>query len=1106
MKAGTEESRLNKKEIHETPGGSNLMPGNGPESEKNDSHPSRNYSRDVTQFTRTIIRNSRKRLQILLLLFAAMMFPADASAFTIAFNCGDTLDYQGWDGILYEADREYAAGDCGAVGGYLSRNAVEVNYGGDYDPYLYSTCRRGVEGYCFDVPSGNYIVKLGFAETRFDWERQGVQDILIENVPVIEDLDVWSEVERNYAVEYRFFTSVFDNRLDVAFSADYGETFISSISIRSTIPDIAAPAVPSNVEAVGGYYMNIVSWDFHPEEDVEGFYIYRKISDSPFILLNDNPLRTSRYLDEEVVPGVEYRYRVSAVDLFQNESQPSVYSSAVAVEAGSSMIPAYDLILSGDNIEYLDTHVFDEEYVPASFLRESADSMEAGLRYLGGVSRHWHKKGRRIRFADYSPDLQAKRINLEGSREPSLIRERCALGFFRKTGLPAPSAAFRLLRVNGEFKGVYTRVEQIDEYFLETHGLNPAADLYECYGLLCSSREERDYFKLFEKDTNIDGSYRSLIELTEFIERTTGDRFRDQLADRFDVNECLTWYASQILLGNPDFIYRNYSLYFDPVEDHWKFIPRNLGRAFLGSSCRVGIGFGTRDHPHWSGAVHPFWDKILDDPQLRRRYCFVLEGLIDELFTFEETGELIVACADSVRADGRRDIRKPTFEDNGRFENGYLRMLDFARDRSDYLLAEIPDFMPPPSVNLFLNEIGILNETVIVDEAGDYDPWLEIYNDSDESVPLDGLFLTDGESDWFFPSTGSVAPRGRLLVWLDSEPEEGPYHATITPRPEGGLLKLVDPGNLFENPADRLFYGPGKADESNGRYRDAGWFFDALTEPTPGEANLWNPPVALEVSCSPDTVPLGGDLKLDILVTNLTDTTSTVELVYHCRVGIGVRRPYNADLPLLSVSVPPDDEAGFTIELELHEQLAAGRADIIVSALNGGGTTVAVSEASLIASDTPPVRLKINEFLAFNETGISDEFGEFDDWIELYNGEGSDFTLRNIFITDDLGDPGKFRLPGVTIPASGHLVVWADGDTSQGDLHCPFRLDADGEELGLFLRRGGEFELLDSRTFGEQAQDISEGRATDGAAEWTRFDFPSPGRQNGLFGVEGSSE
>ena len=58
-------------------------------------------------------------------------------------------------------------------------------------------------------------------------------------------------------------------------------------------------------------------------------------------------------------------------------------------------------------------------------------------------------------------------------------------------------------------------------------------------------------------------------------------------------------------------------------------------------------------------------------------------------------------------------------------------------------------------------------------------------------------------------------------------------------------------------------------------------------------------------------------------------------------------------------------------------------------------------------------RLVINEFMADNKTAIEDpdEAGEHPDWIELYNGSHETVTLSGLFLTDDLSDPTKWRIP-----------------------------------------------------------------------------------------------
>lgn len=138
--------------------------------------------------------------------------------------------------------------------------------------------------------------------------------------------------------------------------------------------------------------------------------------------------------------------------------------------------------------------------------------------------------------------------------------------------------------------------------------------------------------------------------------------------------------------------------------------------------------------------------------------------------------------------------------------------------------------------------------------------------------------------------------------------------------------------------------------------------------------------------------------------------------------------------------------------------------------------------------------LKINEFMASNEETIADEYGEYDDWIELYNaGEDSVF-LGSMNLTDNLWDPTKWNLPDVYIKAGEFLLFWADNQPEQGAFHTNFKLDDDGEEIGLFPN--SVYETMDSLTFYEQTTDISEGRLPNGFDNWSFFSTPTPGASN----------
>ena len=143
--------------------------------------------------------------------------------------------------------------------------------------------------------------------------------------------------------------------------------------------------------------------------------------------------------------------------------------------------------------------------------------------------------------------------------------------------------------------------------------------------------------------------------------------------------------------------------------------------------------------------------------------------------------------------------------------------------------------------------------------------------------------------------------------------------------------------------------------------------------------------------------------------------------------------------------------------------------------------------------------LVINEFMASNSSYLDDPQGQYDDWLEIYNAADVAMDVGGMYLTDDLNEPAKWRIPSdnpsaTTIPAHGHLLIWADSDTGDAGLHANFKLDADGDEIGLFDVDGST--LVDSVSFSRQVSDISYGRYPDGSNNWRFFSDATAGLKN----------
>ncbi len=143
-----------------------------------------------------------------------------------------------------------------------------------------------------------------------------------------------------------------------------------------------------------------------------------------------------------------------------------------------------------------------------------------------------------------------------------------------------------------------------------------------------------------------------------------------------------------------------------------------------------------------------------------------------------------------------------------------------------------------------------------------------------------------------------------------------------------------------------------------------------------------------------------------------------------------------------------------------------GELALVTSVFSGGGAQA----------------IQINEVLASNQASVPHE-GTYPDIIELYNPGCTAVDIGGLRLTDDPTDPDKFTFDlGVTIPAGGYLVVYANNDDGTSGIHLGFSLNKDGQSLALYdsIDRGGV--LIDSVTFGLQATDYSIGRV---GTNWT---------------------
>lgn len=139
----------------------------------------------------------------------------------------------------------------------------------------------------------------------------------------------------------------------------------------------------------------------------------------------------------------------------------------------------------------------------------------------------------------------------------------------------------------------------------------------------------------------------------------------------------------------------------------------------------------------------------------------------------------------------------------------------------------------------------------------------------------------------------------------------------------------------------------------------------------------------------------------------------------------------------------------------------------------------------------------INEYSCSNISGPTDAFGEYEDWVELYNSGAAAVDLTGYYLSDDDGNPQKWQIPSGSIAAGGYKMVFCSGRNlvSGTQYHPSFNLaQTKNEWFILTSPTNVTVDFIEITQMTKQNHSI--GRQTNGSATWKLFLTPTPGAAN----------
>ena len=153
----------------------------------------------------------------------------------------------------------------------------------------------------------------------------------------------------------------------------------------------------------------------------------------------------------------------------------------------------------------------------------------------------------------------------------------------------------------------------------------------------------------------------------------------------------------------------------------------------------------------------------------------------------------------------------------------------FSPQRAAHEYYTISATIPTATVgDLVINEFMASNDTTIADQNGEFEDWIELYNNTSASIDLEGYFLSDDATDlmqWAFPSGTVIAANGYLIVWADNDEDQSGLHANFKLSASAESIFLV---NAAGEIVDEVSYVDQTADVSYGRSPNGTGDFQAL--------------------------------------------------------------------------------------------------------------------------------------------------------------------------------------------------------------------------------------------------------------------------------------
>ena len=441
-------------------------------------------------------------------------------------------------------------------------------------------------------------------------------------------------------------------------------------------------------------------------------------------------------------------------------------------------------------------------------------------------------------------------------------------------------------------------------------------------------------------------------------------------------------------------------------------------------------------------------------------------------------------------------------------------------------------------LHLRINEVMVSNQGAYLDSNGNAYDWVELANEEDFDVSLDGYTLVDNNPNNAVELKDLVIPaKGYLLLYLTGEQSSGSNYLSFALNKAGDELTLKNPeGEVVSS----ISFGKTKENYTLAYEGDA---YVETSSITPLEENSIVGRMKYLKSRMSISSPLkiteflpqnkgiyrqGSSLYEYIEITNVSSEKVSLKDYY---LSVDSKKPYFYALPeielepkehylLYPTKLSLENHAPFelnkksgtiylstknqvidTVSYEVTKEGYAfswdGEEWVETTSITPGFDNTISGRKSYAKSEKIESSLIINEVMTSNDKYLKEQNGKYYDWIEIKNPTKKDISLKGYYLATNVKDKDRFALPNKTLKAGATMVLLASNENPKKKkyTHTNFKL-SEGESL--YLYQGDT--LIDSMFIPELKVGMSYGWGSSYGHYY--FSTPTPNKKNGSGNID----